>query len=189
MNKRLYSGEQELAYTLRKSRRAKRVRLVVYCDGSVVVTTPITFHESRVEQFLGEKSEWLFKKIAAFKRFEGVSIGHSGKREYQRYREVARELVLSRLAYFNDHYQVSYGRVSIRNQKTRWGSCSRRGNLSFNYKIIHLPPHLADYIIVHELCHLREFNHSPQFWKLVAETIPKYEEYRRTLRYTREQRT
>lgn len=87
-----------------------------------------------------------------------------------------------RLAYFNNFYNFKYSKVVIRDQKTRWGSCSRKGNLNFNYKIALLPQKSSDYIIVHELCHLGEFNHSENFWNLVAKTIPDYKDIRKSLR-------
>src|SRR3989339_1317391 len=92
--------------------------------------------------------------------------------EYILNKEYARAFVHNRLQVLNQHYRFDYKRVSIRNQKTRWGSCSKRGNLNFNYRIVSLPIHLADYVIVHELCHLEEFNHSQNFWNLVARAIP-----------------
>ena len=96
-------------------------------------------------------------------------------KKYLEYKEKAREIVVSRLEYFNQHYKLTYGKISIRNQKSRWGSCSSKGNLNFNYKIALLPPHLADYVIVHELCHRGQFNHLQKFWDLVGETLPNYE--------------
>lgn len=102
--------------------------------------------------------------------------------QYKEAKEVARARAHARLAHFNQHYAFSYAKVFIRNQKTRWGACSSRGNLGFNYRIAYLPEHLADYIIVHELCHLGEFNHSPAFWALVAKTIPNHKELRHELR-------
>jgi len=104
------------------------------------------------------------------------------RRDYLRDKEGARDLVMERLAHFNQHYNLKWGRVAIRNQRSRWGSCSKQGNLNFNYRIAHLPPHLQDYLVVHEMCHLREHNHSRAFWSLVAETIPSYATCRRELR-------
>jgi predicted metal-dependent hydrolase len=93
-------------------------------------------------------------------------------------KDQALALVQERINYYSSIYNFPYGKISIRNQKTRWGSCSRKGDLSFNYKIIYLPKNLADYIIVHELCHLKEFNHSRKFWNLVALAFPDYKKLR-----------
>ena len=94
---------------------------------------------------------------------------------FLKHKEQAREIVLQRLEHFNQHYNLTFGRISIRNQRRRWGSCSSKGNLNFNYRIATLPSHLSDYIIVHELCHRGQFNHSQKFWDLVGETLPNYE--------------
>ncbi len=104
------------------------------------------------------------------------------RKEYVRLKETARAVIHERLFYFNQVYGFKVGRVSIKNHKSRWGSCSGKGNLNFNYKIIKLPPRLADYIIVHELCHLGEFNHSLRFWALVGKTVPEHRTLRRVLR-------
>ena len=104
------------------------------------------------------------------------------KKEYLRLREVARSFVWERLAHFNNRYGFALRKVFIKNHKSRWGSCSAKGNLNFNYKIVKLPSAVADYIIVHELCHLGEFNHSPRFWNLVAKVVPEHRKIRRLLR-------
>lgn len=108
-----------------------------------------------------------------------------GKREYLFYKIRALALVHARILYFNAFYRFKINRISIKNQKTRWGSCSKKGNLNFNYRIALLPPQLADYVIVHELCHLGEFNHSANFWKLVAKTIPNYQKIRQEFKKIR----
>ena len=104
------------------------------------------------------------------------------KKHFEKHKRAARELAARRLAHLNRAYRFSYRRIFIRNQRSRWGSCSERRNLSFNYKIILLPPALADYILVHELCHLEEFNHSPRFWALVERAIPDHRAHRLALR-------
>jgi len=104
------------------------------------------------------------------------------KKDYAEYKDSALGLAKSRLEYFNTFYGFKIGRVSVKNQKSRWGSCSRKGNLNFNYKIAKLPASTADYIILHELCHLGKFNHSRAFWNLVRKTMPDYLEIRRSLR-------
>ncbi len=111
------------------------------------------------------------------------SIFHThSHRQYLAHRESTRALVIERIAHFNTHYKVPVGRIAIRNQRSRWGSCSKKGNLNFNYKLAFLPVELRDYVIVHELCHLREFNHGPNFWYAVAEVIPNHRELNKKLR-------
>ncbi len=101
---------------------------------------------------------------------------------YLEHKEAARELVLARLAHFNQYYGFSWNRVSIKNQRRSWGSCSAKKNLNFNYKILFLPPHLQDYIVVHELCHLMHLHHRQDFWHLVAEQIPDYRNCRNEIK-------
>ena len=100
-------------------------------------------------------------------------------KEYAKYKETACILAKNRIAYYNTIYNFKVNRVAIKNSKTRWGSASKKGNLNFNYKIALLPLELADYVIVHELCHLGEFNHSPKFWKLVGRALPNYKMLRK----------
>jgi len=97
-------------------------------------------------------------------------------------REQARTLVENRLSVINKFYNFKINRVAIKNTTTRWGSCSSKGNLNFNYKIIYLKPALADYLIVHELCHLGELNHSKRFWALVSKTVPDYAKINKELK-------
>jgi predicted metal-dependent hydrolase len=113
------------------------------------------------------------------------SASKKSRAEHKLLGAAARTLVRERLDYFNRHYGYVYGKIFIRNTRTRWGSCSSKGNLGFNYRIATLDARLADYIVVHELCHLKEFNHSPQFWALVAETMPQWKLLRRELRSKR----
>ena len=101
------------------------------------------------------------------------------KRQYLKYKEAARTLAKSRIEFYNKLYRFKISRIAIKNSKTRWGSASKKGNLNFNYKIVLLPSTLADYVIVHELCHLGEFNHSVRFWKLVSLAIPNWRTIKR----------
>ena len=97
-------------------------------------------------------------------------------------RERARTLVENRLSVINKFYNFKINRIAIKNTKTRWGSCSSKGNLNFNYKIIYLKQEFADYLIVHELCHLGQFNHSKNFWALVEKTVPDYKKIRKDVK-------
>lgn len=100
---------------------------------------------------------------------------------YQAHKTHARAVINERVRHFADMHAFLYGRITIRNQRRRWGSCSKRGNLNFNYRLIFLPTHLMDYVVVHELCHLREFNHSPAFWKEVESILPEYRSHKKEL--------
>jgi predicted metal-dependent hydrolase len=104
------------------------------------------------------------------------------QKEYLLCKETARVLVKRQLEFFNELYKFQYKRISIKNQRARWGSCSKTGNLNFHYKIVLLPANLSNYIIVHELCHLKQFDHSKNFWDLVSKTIPDYKELRKKLK-------
>jgi len=106
------------------------------------------------------------------------------RRFCKNYKELAINLADNRIKYFNSFYNFKINKVRIKNQKSRWGSCSKKRNLNFNYKIIYLKPKLADYLIVHELCHLGELNHSRRFWALVKKTIPDYRKVNREMRST-----
>ena len=90
--------------------------------------------------------------------------------------------IRERLDYYAPRIGRVPGRIAIREQKSRWGSCSSKGNLNFNWKLIMAPPEVLDYVVVHELCHLYEFNHSPRFWALVAAQMPDYEVWKKWLK-------
>ena len=173
---------QPVTYTLRQSARARRMRLAIYGDGSFVVTVPIRFRWEEVERFIFQKSHWIIEKLDQVKRFSVPPMQKHTAGDVRRYKEAAHRIARERVDHFNALYRFTFQRISIRNQKTRWGSCSKKGNLNFNYRIALLPERLADYLVVHELCHLAEFNHSKKFWDLVAKTIPDYAERRRELK-------
>ncbi len=103
------------------------------------------------------------------------------RRDYLKHKETARAIVHARIAHFNPRGRYAVRAIRIRNSKTRWGSCSARGNLNFHYRLALLPLELADYVIVHELCHLLEMNHSPRFWALVEAEMPDYRARKRAL--------
>ncbi len=167
---------------MRRIARARVVKLAVYQDGRFVVTAPKWASVKSIEQLIGQKAQWIIDSLAKFASLPPRLTPVGNRADYLRYREAARKLAHDRLAFFNQTYKLPYGRITIRNQRTRWGSCSKKGNLNFTYKIALLEPRLADYIIVHELCHVAQFNHSQAFWDLVAQTIPEHKTLRRQLK-------
>ena len=182
MKKRIELSDKNIEYTLKLSNRSKRVRIAIYCDGNFVVTAPQSASQNLIEQFIVKKSQWIIDKIAHFKNFKGSVIPRGDRTTFLQHRDKAMAIAQSRIGYFNEFYGFGFNKINIKNQKTRWGSCSRRGNINFNYKIALLPSRLADYIVVHELCHLGEFNHSQKFWNLVAKTTPDYVDIRKELK-------
>lgn len=182
MKKKIELHKNKVEYILRVSERARRMRLAIYCDGNFVVTAPRNMSENIVEQFIIRKSQWILDKLDYFKSISGQVFAKGTKKDYTEYKNLAFVLAQKRIEYFNKIYGFKFNKINIKNQKTRWGSCSRKGNLNFNYKIALLPEKLSDYIIVHELCHLKEFNHSQKFWNLVAKMMPDYLEIRSELK-------
>ncbi len=173
-----------ISYVLRVSKRAKRMRLAVYHGGSFVVTVPPLIEKSFIEKVLLKRAEWIIKKIEYFKKFAPLKSATATRLHYEEHRKESLEFVKERVAHWNQFYGFNHQKISVKNQKTRWGSCSKKGNLSFNYKIAFLPISLTDYIIVHELCHLKAFNHSQDFWSLVSQTTPQYKQIRKELKQT-----
>lgn len=177
---------QKISYEVRRSRRAKHVSLTAQNNGSFVLTLPRGVSEEVGKRFIYEKINWILRTMQFFRRYGIPKAAAVRKRDarlsYLQYRERARALVVRRLSHFNRYYGLLVNRVAIKNQKTQWGSCSLRRNLNFNYRVYFLPVHLADYVIVHELCHLRHFNHSSSFWNLIGEAIPDYKEHEAELR-------
>jgi len=182
MRKRIELHKKKVEYTLKVSKRARRMRLAIYCDGNFVVTAPRDVSENIIEQFIIRKSQWIIDKLEYFKSISGQLFAKGTKKDYAEYKDQALALAQERIECFNKIYGFKFNKINIKNQKTRWGSCSRKGNLNFNYKIALLPERLADYIIVHELCHLKRFNHSQKFWNLVAKAFPDYLDIRNELK-------
>lgn len=169
-------------YSLRISTRARRIRLTVQANGQIIITLPYKSRLQNPEHFLKEKTNWILKQIQHFKKFEHRMIRSPHPHDYQKHRTAALAWAENRVTHFNQWYNFTYNQITIRNQKTRWGSCSANRNLNFNYRLIFLPEHLRNYVIVHELCHLTQLNHSKKFWRLVAHTQPNWREIRKEFR-------
>ena len=180
-NRSIKLCDKNIGYILKTSKRAKRLRIAVYCDSSFVAIKPMGMSENIVEKFIFQKTDWILSKLEYFKKFKG-GMFRGGRADYLKRKDGALKFVNERIDYFNKIYNFKFNKIDIKNQKTRWGSCSKKGNLNFNYRILFLSKRAADYIVVHELCHLKEFNHSRKFWNLVAKTVPDYLNVRKELR-------
>jgi predicted metal-dependent hydrolase len=173
-----------IEYQVKRSYRARNLRLVVNYDGRLQITTPFLFPNFFVERFIMQKFNWIIAKIDYVTKLPHHKTFPTNSKEYKALKEKSFNIIKGRLEYYRDLLGYDYNRVTIKNQKTCWGSCSKKKNLNFNYKTALLPDHLRDYIIVHELCHLKELNHSSKFWNLVAQIYPNHRELRKELRKT-----
>ena len=138
---------------------------------------PLRTSERTIRALLDQHEGWLARQLARAPE-RGLTLEAMTERQG---RTRARALVHKLIAEEAPRLGVTVTRIAIRDQRTRWGSCSSRGTLSFNWRLVLAPPEVAGYVVVHELCHLREPNHSPRFWRLVAGARPGYPEQRRWL--------
>ncbi|MBI2459217.1 MAG: DUF45 domain-containing protein [Parcubacteria group bacterium] len=145
MKKLIELQQKKIAYTLKVSQRARRMRLAIYHDGNFVVTAPRNMSQNIIEQFIIKKSPWIINKLEYFKNIPGKLLIKSAKKHYVAYKDQAWALAQKRIEHFNKTNDFKFNKINIKNQKTCWGSCSKKGNLNFNYKIALLPEKLADY--------------------------------------------
>ena len=110
--------------------------------------------------------------------YESEKTAYLTNAEIQELADKALDYIPKRVEYFSKLIGVNYGRITIRSQKTRWGSCSAKGNLNFNCLLMLTPPEIIDYVVVHELCHRKQMNHSSAFWAEVEKILPDYKERR-----------
>lgn len=182
MTREINIQNQAITYTHKAVVRARRLRMTIKAGGQILISGPKWASISTIEDWMRSKAQWILQKVDELKNIQPKLNKRESRKEYEEYKTTALKIAQEKVNQFNKIYQFNFNRISIRNQTTRWGSCSRKGNLNFNYKIALLPDELADYLVVHELCHLREFNHSKKFWQLVNQTIPNYREVKQSLR-------
>ncbi|MCC8104606.1 MAG: M48 family metallopeptidase [Clostridiales bacterium] len=169
-----------MEYTLIRSKRKTTV-LQVKSNGEVIVRAPLHRSRREIDDFVRSREDWIAdarEKLADAQKDKRIITPQ--EREWGK--KAAAMYIPERVAYFAARMGISYGRITIREQKTRWGSCSSAGNLNFNWKLMLVPKELLDYVIVHELAHRREMNHSPRFWAIVEKELPDYRERRKRLK-------
>ena len=160
---------------VRSSRKTLAVQIRV--DGTVIARAPLRMPKDRILCFLSEKASWIRMQQGKMQERENMrqqACIHLDAAQEKELRERAKSVLAQRTAYFARQVGVTYGRITVRDQKTRWGSCSQTGNLNFNFRLILAPSEVLDYVVVHELCHRRQMNHSAQFWQEVAQVLPDY---------------
>jgi predicted metal-dependent hydrolase len=165
--------------------RARRYIIRVRPDGSVRVTVPRWGSKRHAEQFAEQQRHWIEKQR------ERLEVDRRGRverppEEVRALRRQALRELPERLRNLASVHGLSVAKVSIRDQRWRWGSCSPRGHICLNWRLVLMPDAVRDYVMIHELMHLRRLDHSPAFWKLVAAACPDHKECRRWLRKTKD---
>lgn len=148
---------------------------------TVVVRAPRRMALRDIDAFVERHRGWIERRTALLAEAQQKRRVISERERGEGIR-AAKERIPRRVAYFAEQMGVTYGRITIREQKTRWGSCSSKGNLNFNWKLALMPEEILDYVVVHELAHRREMNHSGRFWAIVEEALPDYRERRGALK-------
>ena len=147
-------------------------------DGEVIIRVPKRMTRADVKRFVGEYSEKIRKMLEKYnerqRKYSDVKPFTDG--EIKELTERARLIIPQRVAHYAELVGVEYGRVTVRCQRTRWGSCSAKGNLNFNCLLMLAPQNVLDSVVVHELCHIKEMNHSDRFYAEVLRVMPNYRE-------------
>jgi predicted metal-dependent hydrolase len=166
---------------LERSNRAKRLSITIKPFRGIRVAVPYRSSFKKAEEFAYSHGAWIRKHLKRVKQYEAKYKENAGKVDNID-REKAKTIMVNRLRYLANKYGYSYNRVFIRNQKTRWGSCSAKNNISLNMKLVMLPDELIDYVILHELVHTRKKNHSDKFWREVDKLVDNSKQLRSRLR-------
>ncbi len=171
---------------IRSDRRTLCIEITSDCK--VLVRAPRRMPERDINRFIGEKADWIdihLRKMQK-RREEQNKAPETGRalseQDIRLLTTRAKRVIPSKVRKYAEIIGVDYGRITIRMQKSRWGSCSGQGNLNFNCLLMNAPEEIIDYVVVHELCHRKEMNHSPRFWAEVEKILPDYKNRRKWLK-------
>jgi len=181
-------GRVVLPYTLIKGKR-KTIGLEVKAGGEIVVRIPKALPVHYLSGFIEERKDWIYN--AYLNQKDKVSMKMAKEEEKKdprlcylekKYRDAAKRYLYERVEYYTQITGSAYQGIRIADQKTRWGSCSSNKTLSFSWRIMLAPPRVTDYVVIHEVCHLKHMNHSKDFWNMVESLDPDYKEHRKWLK-------
>ena len=166
----------QISYRILRSRR-KTIAIQITGNG-LLVRAPMMLSDRAIRQFVESKECWIEKHL----KDQATILPPFTQEELQSIARTASLEIPPRVEALAKRLGITYGRITLRWQKTRWGSCSGKGNLNFNCLLALVPPEVRDYVILHELCHRKELNHSPAFWALVEKAMPDYRQCRHWLK-------
>ena len=170
-------------YILKRSSR-RTIGLSLDRDGNVIVRAPYACPKSAIDRFVRENEAWILRRREQIGK-DSAAAEAEGRLSGEDIKRLADEMVRilpDKLSLFAARLGVTYGRVTVRNQRSKWGSCTAKGNLNFNCLLLLAPEEVLDYVIVHELCHLRHMDHSKEFWAEVVSLDPDHKAHRKWLR-------
>lgn len=176
MGRKTEHGEpRNIEVEILRSKR-KTMTIEITPEGVVRVRAPYRMDTDKIREFVEEKKDWIKTHLAQVEAAKQQTelVEKLTPSELEDLAKRAMIEIPKRVAYFAPLIGVTVGRITIRNQKTRWGSCSAKGNLNFNCLLLLAPPDVLDYVVVHELCHRKEMNHSKRFWTEVEKILPDY---------------
>lgn len=177
-------NKEKIEIEIIKSNR-KTIAIEVRTDLRVIVRAPKRASNREIMKFVEQKQDWIAKHLAQMQiRYEEVWRRKEElftDDDIRKMKDEAKKIIPDRVKYYADIMGVTFGKITIKNQKTRWGSCSSKGNLNFNCMLMLTPERVRDYVVIHELCHLRQMNHSKLFWAEVEKVMPDYKVYRQWL--------
>lgn len=165
---------------IRSSRRT--IAIEIKPDCRIVVRAPLRMPNRDIQRFVDEKADWIEKYLQIVKQRQNAAVAKYTDAQIRSFADAARKDISERVKMFAPLVGVTVGRIAIRKQKTRWGSCSAKGNLNFNCLLMCCPEEVRDYVVVHELCHRKELNHSADFWAEVGRVLPDYQMQRKWLK-------
>ena len=170
--------DHQIKYTVVRSGR-RTLGLQVKKDGEIIVRAPYKISQAQIDRFVKEHEEWLLKHLEKAEKQSAAleNVEKLTAEEIKKLADQACRIIPGRVAYYAPKIGVTYGGITIRNQKTRWGSCSSKGNLNFNCLLMLAPPEVIDSVVVHELCHRKEMNHSKRFYDEVLKVFPEYHQW------------
>ena len=165
----------QLTYIIQKSRR-RSISVSVMTDNCVLVKAPYGTSERTVQEFLHSKKDWITKHLEKQNKEEekAAALGVLSDVEIRKIKRQAKKIIPERVAYWAEKIGVTYGRIAIRLQSSRWGSCAQNGNRNFNCLLVLMPQEILDSVVVHELCHRKHMNHSKEFYKEIDCEFPDY---------------
>ena len=167
--------EYSVEYSLRKT-----ISLCIKNE-KLIVKAPIGTQKSKIESIVNSHINWIEKHLVKQKA-RNEKYRELTEEKIAKLRRSAKEILPKKVEYYSNIMGLKYGRITITSAKTRFGSCSAKGNISFSYRLMLYPEEAIDYVVVHELAHVKELNHSPAFYKIVASVLPDYKERAKMLK-------